>query len=80
MKIIISTVSLFATQVVQSIDLCKQYFIFVKRLNINSYDQILFKQSTQILKETALYGTWTRKTGKERESGFKKGLKILKFF
>ena len=57
-------------------------FHFVQRLNIkiNSYDQILFKQSTQILKETALYGTWTRKTGKERESGFKKGLKILKFF
>ena len=55
-----------------------RYFIFVKRLNVNSYDQIPFKHSTQINKEIALYGTWTQKTGKEWESGFKKGLNILK--
>ena len=86
MKRSISTVSLFAvTQTTTKLTscsincLCIQYFIFVKRLNVNSYDQIPFKQGTEINKETALHGTLTRKTGKERESGFKKGLNILKF-
>ena len=46
----------------------------------NIYILIPLKQSTQINKETALYGKLTRKSGKERESGFKKGSKYLEVF
>ena len=53
---------------------------FSSTLNVISYDQIPLKQSIQINKETALYGKLTRKSGKEKESGFKKGSKYLEVF